>query len=175
MGAFNRLAQQQIGSRSNRGAAFEKGWTGPFDIHIKETGSSSKEIKSPEAIEEFNSKILNWQTRLRSSLVQNIKMNGIAGYRLRRSIKPTVFYDYGEINRVGFSFLREGIFIHKGVGRGYVMEGDVVIKTSHSQGFNRHPKPWFNPVIEDYIPELEKIVYEFAENAIVNTARIQIR
>jgi len=49
------------------------------------------------------------------------------------------------------------------------------VKTAKTQGFNRKPKPWFNPVIESFIPELEQIIKEYADSAVLNTVRIFIR
>lgn len=158
----------------NRSTAFAKFWEGPFDISITQTNSEA----APEAadqIDDFNAKITEWQVRLKSSLAQNIKMNGIGGWRLSRSLKPTSVKDFGKISRIGFSFLREGIFVHKGVGRGYVMNGDSVVKTSENAAFVRHPKPWFNPVIERYIPELDAIIKANSDTNILNTYRIFIR
>lgn len=129
-----------------------------------------------KALEEFNSKIMDWGSRVKAALPSSISSHGISGKQLRRSIKNRYKYDYGEIDRIGFAFARHGVFVHKGVGRGYVMQGDTVVKTAKtSEGFNRSPKPWFNPVIESYIPELQQIVSDYTDKAVLNTVRIFIR
>jgi hypothetical protein len=55
------------------------------------------------------------------------------------------------------------------------MQGGTVVKTSKSVGFNRRPKPWFNPVIDAFIPELGEIIKAYSDTAIVNSTKIFIR
>jgi hypothetical protein len=170
------LAKRILESRSNRAGAF-KSWEGPFDIDIKEDGITHRYERGldTKALEEFNERIKTWGSRVKSALPPSIQSQSITGIQLRRSIKNQYKYDYGEIYRIGFAFARHGVFVHKGVGRGYRMEGGTVVKTAKTEGFNRRPKPWFNPVIESFIPELDEIVKDYAENAIVNSVRIYIR
>jgi hypothetical protein len=126
-------------------------------------------------MEAFNEKLKVWGAKVNAAMPGSISSHGIRGSHLSKGIRNTYYYEYGEIYRLGFSFPREGIFVHKGVGSGYVMRNGVVVKTSKSTGFNRQPKPWFNPVIESFIPELGEIIKEYAETAILNSTRIYIR
>jgi len=162
---------------SNRNRAFSKSWEGPFDIEIKEDGITDRYMRGSDAqaVDDFNKKIMEWGTKVKTSLGPSISSFDIKGNRLNKSIRNTYYYEFGEIFRLGFAFAREGIFVHKGVSRGYVMRGGTVAKTSKTVGFNRIPKPWFNPVIEQHVPELQQIIHDYAENAILNTVRIYIR
>ena len=174
MSIVERIAE----SRSVRKGAFQGTWEGPFDVGIEETGKTQRFERSkwrPEAAEAFNNSLKAWGAKVNAALPPSLSSHGIGGKTLSKSIRNTYYYEYGEIFRLGFSFAREGIFVHKGVGRGYVMNNGVVVKISKSSGHNRKPKPWFNPVIESFIPELGEIIKNYAENAILNSTRIYIR
>ncbi|MFZ4523495.1 MAG: hypothetical protein ACOYNC_17460 [Bacteroidales bacterium] len=164
-------------NRSVRREAFHDAWEGPFDITIQEQGTTKRFARSRNSaeMEEFNEQIKAWSEKVKSALGPSIRSNSISGSKLSRSIRSTYKYEYGEIYRLGFSFARHGIFIHKGVGRGYGMQGGTVVKTSKSVGFNRRPKPWFNPVIDAFIPELGAIIKAYSDTAIVNSTKIFIR
>jgi hypothetical protein len=173
VGLWKRISE----SRSVSKGAFQGSWEGPFDVSIEDTGKSQRfeRSRNTEEMEAFNEKLKDWSVRVKAALPGSISSHGIQGSRLIRSIRNTYYYDYGEIYRLGFSFAREGIFVHKGVGKGYVMKNGVVVKISKNPMGSRVPKPWFNPVIESFIPQLEQIVLEYADQAIVNATRIYIR
>ncbi|HNW73971.1 MAG TPA: hypothetical protein PKN44_10125 [Bacteroidales bacterium] len=178
MSLAKRIQDSINDSRRNRSSAFTRSHEGPFDISIEQTGASTGSRRrklSPEMIDEFNSKLQQWGTRVNADLGVSIGTHGIGGKKLPRSLRNTYYYNYGMIDRLGFTFRREGVYIHKGVGRGYNMRGGVVVKTAKTLGFNRKPKPWFNPVIASHIPALREIVREYFDNAIINTGRIFIR
>lgn len=149
---------------------------GPFDVYI-EDGKTMRHMRSfdQEAMENFNAKVMDWGSQTRAALSSSISGAGIGGSELRRSIRNNYKKEYGEIYRIGFSFKREGVFIEKGVGRGYVMRGGQVVKISKNPAGSRLPRPWFNRVIDANLPGLEQIVFEYAEKAIINTVRIYIR
>ncbi|MCX6267671.1 MAG: hypothetical protein NTW16_09985 [Bacteroidetes bacterium] len=173
MGLWKKVAE----NRTVRSGAFQGSWEGPFDVSINEPGKTQRFSRSrnTEEMETFNERLKSWGNKVRSALPVSISSHGIGGKQLKRSIRNTYYYEFGEIFRLGFSFAREGIFVHKGVGRGYNMVNGMVVKTSKTSGFNRKPKPWFNPVVESFIPELEQIIKEYTETAIVNSSRIYIR
>lgn len=169
------LSKHLLESRSVRNNAFHS-WEGPFDITIREPGTSQSHAhRSSEEVEAFNEQLKAWSEKVKAALEPSIRSNNISGSRLSRSIRSTYQYDYGEIFRLGFSFARHGIFIHKGVGRGYHIHGGVVVKTSRSPGFNRKAKPWFNPVVVSHLDELGEIIKAYTQTAIVNSTRIFIR
>lgn len=173
MGLWKKLQE----GRTVRSGAFSRSWEGPFDVGIEETGKTQRfeRSRNTDEMNAFNEKLKAWGAKVKAALPPSVRSHGIGGSKLGASIRNNYYYEFGEIYRLGFSFRREGIFIHKGVGRGYVMKSDVVVKTSRTPGFNRQPKPWFNPVIQSFIPELEQIVKEYAESAILNSTRIYIR
>lgn len=178
MSLVKRIQDSITDARKNRVAAFSRHYEGPFDISIEQAGattSSQGSGLSPEMIDEFNSKLQQWGTTVNADLGVSIGTHGIGGKKLPRSLRNTYYYNYGMIDRLGFTFRREGVYIHKGVGRGYNMRGGVVVKTSKTLGFNRKPKPWFNPVVESHIPALQEIVKGYFDSAIINTGRIFIR
>ncbi len=55
------------------------------------------------------------------------------------------------------------------------MKNGVVVKIAKTPRWGRFPKPWFNKVIESFLPELEQIVFDYTDTAIINTLRIYIR
>lgn len=68
--------------------------------------------------------------------------------RLENSITVHTGTKEGAIYKVGFGLLRHGIFVEKGVGRGWP------ISRAGSGAGGRVPKPWFNPVVEPAVQEL---------------------
>jgi len=172
MGLWKKIAETRSDNRRIRGS-----WEGPFDVSIEETGKTQRfeRSRNTDEMEAFNEQLKGWGAKVNAAFPPSISAHGISGKHLSRSIRNTYYYEFGEIFRLGFSFAREGIFVHKGVGKGYVMSNGVVVKVSKTLGFNRKPKPWFNPVIESFIPELEQIIFDYAESAIINSTRIYIR
>ncbi len=178
MGLFNKMSVENSDRRTERRYGNVKiGNDGPFEMTIEEQGKTQRFERGldSKAVEEFNSNVRAWGDKVRNALGSSVSSAGIKGSRLKGSIRNTYKEEYGEIFRLGFTFKREGVYVQKGVGRGYVMNGGVVVKTSKTIGFNRKPKPWFNHIIESFMPELEEIIYDYTDTAIINTVRIYIR
>ena len=108
--------------------------------------------------------------------------------RLTDSIRSQSKKSYGVIDRVSFQFERHGVFVHKGVGRGYKMQGGMVIRTAKSEDpltrqvspFEDDPRrrvarPWFNPILEQTLPELADKLAEINADAVVNATRMMIQ
>ena len=118
--------------------------------------------------------------------------------RIARELQPRAYTDrYGLIDRLGFSFPRHGIYIHKGAGRG---QGGTIgsswtkLKRINgvevSTGIVRHTDPnslnatqgtgnrqsyeWFDPVIRNRISELADIVSNYFDSMIIDATRIYI-
>jgi len=125
----------------------------------------------------YNKAILNWGYATRSKLKFSISRLSMKGKGdLMRSLVTKARWDYGEIDRLEFSFLRHGVFFHKGVGRGYFIQGGKVVRGYKSKvlrglggrkeitgGFvdvsgllMRRPKEWFTPILDREIPNLAK-------------------
>lgn len=174
MGLFNKMSVEKSDRRYGNVKITNDG---PFEMSIEEDGKTSRHMRGldSKAVEEFNSNVRAWGDKVRNALGSSVSSAGIKGSRLRRSIRNTYKEEYGEIYRIGFTFGREGVYVEKGVGRGYVMRGGVVVKISKTIGFNRMVKPWFNHTVEFNIPELGEIILQHTETAIINIARIYIR
>ena len=102
---------------------------------------------------------------------------------LENSIFANTRLQHGIANRVSIKFERHGVFVHKGVGRGYEMQGGMVVRTaksdesvfSKSQGKVRLPYEWFNPVLERTLPELANKLAEINADAVLNATRMMIK
>lgn len=140
----------------------------------------SKELN----IGEYNSVINNFKNNVRRAGKSNIsRMTGHskavrsvkAGPPLSQNLKTRVKKDFGEIFMVGFQFPRHGVFVHKGVGRGWEMQGGKVVRvaTSEYRG-EREPKEWLNPEIDKRLPKLADDIVALKADAVVNATRIKI-
>jgi hypothetical protein len=97
--------------------------------------------------------------------------------KLASSINSIVSKEYGLANYVGFSFERHGVFVHKGVGRGYQSNGKgFAIRTAKNPPAKqeRVAVEWFNPVLEKHIPELADKIAEINADAAVNATKMKI-
>lgn len=172
MGLMKRILDSRMGKKVRQSFT----WEGPFDMEI-ESPLTDRYQRSQDSrtLEEYNQELMAWASSTIANLRPSLSAHAIKGSKLRRSLRNNYKKEYGEIYRIGFTFSREGVFIHKGVGRGYVMRGGVVVKTSKTNGFNRRAKPWFNPIIEQNLPALGEIVQKHTEKSIINATRIFIR
>lgn len=184
MGAHaERLAQSNNRNNWNKNNRFA-GERYPLDVIIEgDTGITQQyeRQQDKEAVAVFNAKIQAWGTKVDAALHTSIGNNIVSDKKLSKSMKQN-YRHYGEqptggkeITSIGFRFKEEGVYVHLGVGRGYNMEGGTRILTKKTDNkWNREPKPWFNPVIEQHLPELVEIVREYCGTMIVNATRIFI-
>lgn len=152
------------------------------------SGETDQHIRSLDtaAVEDFNKKITDWgrkvQSQLRSSASGMVKNDR----SLSKSIRCSFMSKRGELSAIGFSFVREGAWIHYGAGKNYAGDG------SRTQWYDRHgivrkarqdslykagsgkrkPINWFNPVIEANISELADIVAEYSSTISLNLSHI---
>lgn len=102
------------------------------------------------------------------------RKDGTKESKLSASLKTRTGKMNGEISNVSFSFERHGVFVHKGVGRGPGgINGMVVRKATISNP--RKPNEWFNPVINDNLPELADKLVEREADAVFNATRLIIQ
>ncbi len=101
------------------------------------------------------------------------------------SIKISYGRRYGDIERIGFKFMRHLIFVHKGAGRGmggskgssWVTSSGQRKKTNQrslgkmNRG-NRLAKRWLSPVLDREVPKLADEVMRANLNAVVNAIEI---
>lgn len=111
-------------------------------------------------------------------------------YKLKSKLNYRIRRWRGTVDSIGFIIERHGVYVHKGVGRGYKMiAGKVVryskakVQTSYSHKLGktvykipvrRFPVDWFNKIINDRSPELANRVAEIHANQVVNIARARI-
>jgi hypothetical protein len=169
MSYAKRLLEQQQGGRRNRAGLH-------FMIDDPEVSLSRKGVyagvsgmhmlKSEANIKEYNAALEKWGRSVAGKLKR--KQPSIAkSVRFKR--------DGGEIYAIGFGLLRHGVFLEKGVGRGYAYNGGSVVNKSGG-AVKRKPKPWFNPTLDDEIPRLTEIVTRHTGDAInINTKRMFIQ
>lgn len=96
--------------------------------------------------------------------------------KLVNSIKPSTKQTFGEIDTISFSFERHGIFVHKGVGRGWKMSGKFVTRTAQGpvQNGGRNSVEWFNPVIDRHAPDLANKIAIVNADAVLNATKLKI-
>jgi hypothetical protein len=85
--------------------------------------------------------------------------------------------EFGLTNYFGFSFERHGVFVHKGVGRGYQSNGKgLVIRTAKypARVRERVAVEWFNPAPDRNIPILADELANINADAAVNATRMRI-
>lgn len=120
--------------------------------------------------QEFNEKVRGWTVSVRSRMARNApKYTGVESSKrvdpkLAASLSYRIRKDREDISsRIKYQFPRHGVFIHYGVGRGYMREGGAVVKVSRSrtQGINRRPNDWFDVEIRNNMEDLAEIAQEF--------------
>jgi hypothetical protein len=110
--------------------------------------------------------------KTQSFVIRGKQMEG----KLSSSIQVKTKREGGAVELVSFSFERHGVFIHKGVGRGYEMSSGFVIRTAKSGSTaERHPQEWFNPTLDDFIPELANRLAKINLNATLNATGVKIK
>lgn len=142
-----------------------------------------------ETIEQQNKIIRQWIPKVRRSLrssarrfsdgkpqgfVTRGKKSGFSRMenKLAQSIKSKTKKSYGAVEMISFNFERHGVFVHKGVGRGYPISGNKVIK--NPSGKIRKPVEWFNPIVDKYYPQLADKIAGVNADAAVNATRLKI-
>lgn len=185
MGSHGERLAMEKNRNSWRGKANQLGGERyPLDVIIEgDTGITQQweRQQDKEAVALFNARVQDWGSKVNAVLKLSIrelvandkKLSGSLKQNYRHYGKPIVAGE--EVTSIGFGFRPEGIYIHLGVGRGYNMEGGTRVLTKKSnKEWNRNPIPWFNPIIEQAIPELVEIVREYCGTLLVNTTRIFI-
>lgn len=150
--------------------------------------------QNPENIVAFNRDVEKWLKDTESKLKGRIVTRSV--YVAGNLNAKAETDEYGIINRIGFSFPREGIYLHHGAGRKYGGKKGAkwrFLKTVNGNKFptaemrstnpesigkmnsgKRHAFPWFNPVLDNELPKLADIAAEYFTNMAVNAAGIFI-
>lgn len=150
--------------------------------------------KDANRLTAFNKAVGRWTDQVTNQLRATVAYRSL---HIARELHPNLYTDkYGIVNRIGFSFPRHGIYIHKGAGRGQggwigskwekirmingVEVGTGIIRHTNPASLglqdsgNRRAYRWFDPVIKNRIGELEHIVLEYFDTMILDATRIYI-
>ena len=193
MGYQKRLIEDRRNSRKLSGSFNRTGSVFVPELSLETMSEIAKfeRAQDKDSMKKFNKDVEDWATLSKHVLRQSIKSKVKRDVYLSDSLKANIYYDkkYGkEVNKVGFSFAREGIYIHKGAGRGqggYIggrwinHHGQRKRRAAESAGLqgtgNRKPIEWFDPVIESRLPRLADIVADYSAMMQLNAANIFIR
>lgn len=131
----------------------------------------------------FNIKVESWGKGTNAELISSAKAlkKGSPKEKLPddyisliKSLKDKYGRIDGEIMRVSFGMPRHGIMWAKGVGKGYKMNGGIVVRTGGGPVL-RKPADWFNSVINRRLPALADIATDNVATAAVNTSNVLIK
>jgi hypothetical protein len=143
------------------------------------------------SVDDFNKNVRSWSVSIRSKIYRNAPVKSGS---LRKSITQRIKKIYGESSRVTFNFERHGVFVHYGVGRGYIRMGNDVVpgrklNTSESNSMlkrgdnkrdinkmrivfggsaKRKPNDWFDVEIKFGIRQLADIAQSYYGDKAMN-------
>ena len=119
--------------------------------------------------------------------VYKISIKSYTEYKLANSIGYRLHKRYDLIEGAGIRLQRHGVFVQKGVGRGYQMRNGRVVRVNASDlkikkqyrslsggPIRRFPVDWFNAIIDRRTEEIADTIMNINENAVVNTLRLRI-
>ena len=181
MSIAKRLIQQSIENRSRKGGYTFVNYKPQATFTGKGvySGVTGRHLLSQEInIEDFNTDVTRWGKDVLMKLKPSAAAASVKGKgELVKSLKVNFKKEDLQIVRVGFGMARHGVFLVKGVGRGYVMSGDTVKRTAMGPSDNvRKPKDWFNRVLDPEIAGLQNILIKHTGDAVVlNINRIFIK
>lgn len=195
MGYFNDKLVAAQGNKliANRLRSASRGAAGlPFELSLESISETEKFQRSQdkESLKKFNSDVKGWAEDSENQLRVSIKSLVKRDVYLSDSLRANLYYDrkYAtEVNRIGFSFAREGVYIHKGAGRGqggiiggrwidrHGSQKERAAKSAGLQGTgNRKPIRWFDPVIDRRLSILADIVSEYSATMQIDATNIFI-
>jgi len=176
------LIGQMLNSRRSDGSL-------PFQIDlINSDDERAARMEDPERVKKFNADVRSWAKDATRSLKSNVSAVIDNDEELSKSIKAKVSTYKREVSKVGFAFVREGIYAHKGAGAGYGgfkggskwINAKGETKTTNPKSFmkmgtgNRKQRQWFDPVIEQKIPQLADMVADYDATMVLNQTSILI-
>lgn len=83
------------------------------------------------SLEEYNNRIKKWGSETGVKLRDSIRMLTTKGKgALVKSVRLRTGQMSGEIDKLSYYFARHGVFVHKGVGRGYALINGTVVRVS---------------------------------------------
>ena len=153
---------------------------------------SANGLEDPKVLEQQNAAVLKWTPKVKASLRSSarwfsdgkdqsmvIRDHGKQlEKKLANSIDSKIRRDFNLISSVSFQFERHGVFVHKGVGRGYESNGaGFVVRTALNppKKQERVAVEWFNPVLDRNIPRLADEIATINTDAAVNATNMRIK
>jgi len=130
-------------------------------------------VVSFDTLQEFNRDVKDWANLTKQKLLfrltqldlqERVRLAGEIS--LRKSLKEKFKTSHGQVESVGFSFARHGIFLERGVGRG--------VKLADVAASNRMPKIWLAAVLPNEIERLADIIAENYADDIAGEIKINI-
>jgi hypothetical protein len=130
-------------------------------------------------VEDFNRKVKDWTNQVRRKALRRLQdaTTGKASGEGERSLKPSLKYDFGEVYSTGFKFNYYLVFLHYGVGRGYIRQNGTVVRGHKDSRFKnkfgrmayrndtrpiaRRPTDWIDVEIREGIDRLADIAQEY--------------
>jgi hypothetical protein len=121
----------------------------------------------------FNAELRAWGKSTASKVKVSAGRFGGGDGSLRKSIRAKFGRSGVEINRIGFNLARHGVFLQKGVGRGYQFQNGGVHRIAKSEMPHkpRFPVNWFNGAVDSELNQLQQIVTHHAGDAIETNVR----
>lgn len=192
----NRQAVRQYNAAKRRAARLQGDYA-PRLIRLETESEVERYTMAQDAdrATAYNQAVEAWQAEVTRQLQQKVAVKSL---RIAQELQPRAYRDkYGLVNRLGFSFPRHGIWLHKGAGRGqggwigsHWNKLKVINGVEIDTGIERHTNPasinglqgtgkrrayeWFDPVIDANIGKLEEIVMNYFDTMIVDASRIYI-
>lgn len=164
----------------------------PFELSLEsiEGDLKSARVEDKSVTKVYNKDITEWTKKRDSDLKRSVSGMIKEDIGLSDSIIGKVYFNRRggkEAQRVGFSFLREGIHIHKGAGQG---QGGVIGSSwidPHGNKKRRAPESagkmnsgsrrsinWFDKVVDKKLPQLADIVGNYSATLQVNAIKLYV-
>lgn len=129
---------------------------------------------------EYNQKIIAWKSKVTLALRASVSTLTSKGKGdLLRWIRGYVdFNKQGDAWRVIWKFPVHGVFLFKGVSRGYLLVNNRIVRAITRDNavyfidkkFVRQPKDWYNEPIDSRVPELANIMASYYADKTVDAA-----
>jgi hypothetical protein len=120
--------------------------------------------------EAFNRDVKRWSGSTRRAMMGHLNREKVhATGKLKRNLRYFTKQFYGITETISFRFPRYGVYVEKGVGRGW-----PISRAQSSGGLGkRKAKPWFNPVLDKAVPDLADRLQKHAADIVSDNMRIK--
>ena len=87
-------------------------------------------ITAPITVEQFNKQVKDWTFQVRGRARSRLRQatTGESSGKGQRTLSPSFKSSFGEIYSTGFKFSYYLVFVHFGVGRGYIRKNGNVVR-----------------------------------------------